>query len=461
MKQLYCLRGAGAAALALLLAQTLPVLAQSQGPDADGGIVVQARGPLHEAFAQPTDKDPTPSLVVPKRPPEPIPEEPPAQRPDGKNVEWIPGYWAWDNDRNDFMWVSGTWRAPPPDHKWVPGHWTQAANGWQWVPGFWIADGQRDIQYLPEPPNSVENGPSSPAPQTNAFYVPGVWAYSNAQYTWRPGYWSNIQAGWVWNAPTYVWTPLGYVFVDGYWDRELVNRGLLFAPVQFRRPLWLTAGWVYRPGFAITVGSNGFFASLFVRPGYAHYYFGDYYDPSYLRIGFRPWYAYGPRFHDPLFSYYGWYYRRDRGWAEGLHATYVARRDSVQLRPARTFVSTTTVTRTSTSLVQPLRQYSGARLTTVTPAQMASHRETVQQIRTYSVQRTQHEHAAAAPVQTRTREALYAGSGGARESRGGTTTGTRVVQSTTIQTRSLPAPSYPRVEKGSGHTGGGKDGGKR
>ena len=40
-----------------------------------------ARGPVHEAFAQPFQANPQPGPVVPKRPPDPIPEEPPDQKP--------------------------------------------------------------------------------------------------------------------------------------------------------------------------------------------------------------------------------------------------------------------------------------------------------------------------------------------------------------------------------------------
>src|SRR5262245_24029566 len=56
---------------------------------------VQARGPVHEAFAAPVERDPEPGIVVAKQPPEPVPELPPDTKPEGDNVQWIPGYWAW------------------------------------------------------------------------------------------------------------------------------------------------------------------------------------------------------------------------------------------------------------------------------------------------------------------------------------------------------------------------------
>src|SRR5262245_42141945 len=78
---------------------TLPLSAQQ--PD---GPEVQLKGPVHEAFAQPGDVPPGPGPLAPNQPPQPVPEEPPDQRPEGVNVQWVSGYWAWDNDRNDFVW---------------------------------------------------------------------------------------------------------------------------------------------------------------------------------------------------------------------------------------------------------------------------------------------------------------------------------------------------------------------
>ena len=304
-------RKVGAAALSLLFLLFSSQLSPGQNRDIqpppdraakpDDGIDVQARGPVHEAYAQPYERNPGPTAVVPKKPPAPVPEEPPDQKPKGDNVQWIPGYWAWDSDKNDFLWVSGTWRATPPDRKWTPGHWTQVDNGWQWVPGLWQAADQQDLQYLPEPPANLDNGPSTLAPDDNSFYVPGIWQYRNSDYVWRPGYWYQQYPGWVWNPATYYWTPSGYCYASGYWDYPLADRGLLFAPAYFNRPLWQTPGWFYRPSFVI--GFDGLFGSLFIGRHHHHFFFGDYYDPFYARAGFWPWYSYGRHYHDPLFSY--------------------------------------------------------------------------------------------------------------------------------------------------------------
>src|SRR5687768_2137048 len=60
------------------------------------GIEPLVRGPIHEAYAQPVDFRPEPGEPLPKPPPDPIPEIAPDLRPEGDNVHWIPGYWAWD-----------------------------------------------------------------------------------------------------------------------------------------------------------------------------------------------------------------------------------------------------------------------------------------------------------------------------------------------------------------------------
>ena len=100
------------------------------------GVEVEARGPIHEAFAAPADIQPTQGPLVAKPPPDPIDEVPPDQKPDGDNVQWIPGYWSFDVDQKDYVWVSGFWRDVPPGRRWVPGHWQEVDSGWVWVSGY-------------------------------------------------------------------------------------------------------------------------------------------------------------------------------------------------------------------------------------------------------------------------------------------------------------------------------------
>src|SRR3954467_5100809 len=103
----------------LAIAQQVPV------PDDSSGMQVLTQGPVHEAFAEPVVYDPQPGPVIPKQPPAPIEEMPPEQKPEGEDVQWVPGYWACDDSRNDFLWISGIWRAVPPGRQWVAGYWNQ------------------------------------------------------------------------------------------------------------------------------------------------------------------------------------------------------------------------------------------------------------------------------------------------------------------------------------------------
>ena len=149
--------------------------AQEAGQD-DQGAEVLTRGPVHEAFAGVVSFNPEPGVIVEKAPPESIEELPPEQRPEGDDITWIPGYWAWDDERSDFLWISGMWRALPPDREWVPGYWTKVENGYQWISGYWADATVEETTYLPEPPETVEAGPNVEAPSQDHAWTPGNWA---------------------------------------------------------------------------------------------------------------------------------------------------------------------------------------------------------------------------------------------------------------------------------------------
>lgn len=313
-----------------------------EGPALEQGQEVLTHGPVHEAFAEPTVANPVPSLVVPKQPPEPIEELPPDVKPDGANVVWVTGYWAWDDTRKDFIWVSGIWRDTPPNHVWVAGYWNQAADGYQWTPGFWSPEQQEQVNYLPEPPQTVEQGPTIPQPSQNDFWVPGNWQYNETRYVWRPGYWTVSQPDWIWTPAHYVWTPSGYLFIPGHWDYMLERRGVLFAPVYFSGPFYARRHFVFAP--TVVIDSSLLTVNFFVRPHYYHYYFGDYYGDSFVSLGFSPWFSVGARFGaDPIFAYYSWHHRDDRRWNEGLRDHYAYMNSHPDARPPRTFVQQTTI----------------------------------------------------------------------------------------------------------------------
>src|SRR4051794_19625437 len=238
-----------------ITASTWPATAQ-QVPVADdaSGMQVLTQGPVHEAFAEPVVYDPQPTPEIPKQPPAPIEETPPEQKPEGDNVQWIPGYWAWDDGRNDFLWISGIWRAVPPGRQWVPGYWTQRGQGYQWVPGAWVPLEQPQagtLQYLPTPPASIEEGPNIPPPSDNVTWAPGCWYWAENRYVWRPGYWVPVQPDWLWVPAHYVWTPNGSLFVDGNWDRPVAAPGHMFAPVYSQRPVYPRSNSVYTPSVGI------------------------------------------------------------------------------------------------------------------------------------------------------------------------------------------------------------------
>ncbi len=321
-------------AFSTLQAQEAPPAAPG-GAGTDEDVEALARGPVHEAFASQVNNDPEPGMIVNVAPPETVDEVPPDYKPDGENVVWIPGYWGFDDEREDFVWISGVWRTPPVGRRWVPGYWNELTNGnHQWVSGFWQSSERRQVDYRTAPPGSLEVGPSTAAPNDNYFWTPGVWVYRANGYRWRPGYWVRYRPDYVYTPSHWVWTPGGYVFVDGYWDYNMPARGVLFAPVIVRRRAVR-----YRPSVVIDVGR--FHMHWFVRPSYSHYYFGDFYDVHYhnryhiyphhhfhLRIGYDPFYAYN---HVHFRNYFGIsYHHHVHHWHDYFHTHHLH-------RPARTF----------------------------------------------------------------------------------------------------------------------------
>ena len=297
-------------------------------------LEILGRGPIHEAFAQPAAATPKATVVVKKKPPEPIDELPPDTRPEGANVSWIPGYWAFDEERSDFIWVSGFWRNVPPGMVWTFGYWTVSEENYSWAPGYWSQPVATQV-YYPPPPEPVAEA-LAPAPNEESFFVAGTWIHRDSRYQWRPGYWSAYRPGWLWTHPRYTWTPSGYVFADGYWDHDFSRRGVLFAPAYFGSGYWDTHR-SYSPAYALATDS--LVGSLFIQPNANSYYFGDYYAPSYARLGFTPWIDYRHRgfYADPAWLYYRWQNRDTPRWEEQMRASYAARQRGESPVPPRRF----------------------------------------------------------------------------------------------------------------------------
>ncbi len=330
-------------------AQAAPASAPDQ-TDAQGGQVM-TRGPVHEAFAAPVVHDPKAAPTIAKQPPNPIQELPPDQKPASQTIQWIPGYWSWDVSRNDFIWVSGIWREPPPNSQWVPGYWHDVDGGFQWVAGTWIpsSSGQSQSQqsYFPPPPASLEAGPNSAPPSANVSWTPGYWSWQASGYAWRPGFWAAVQPNWIWMPAHYVWTPSGHIFVPGYWDHPVANRGLMFAPVYYPQPVYAQPNFVFTPSISI-VGS-AVTANLFVQPSTNQYLFGNFYAQNFVSVGITPWFSFSfssgpPLFYDPLFSYYAVInVRQNPGWVAAMRQQYALRRERVDLRPPNTFIEQTRI----------------------------------------------------------------------------------------------------------------------
>jgi WXXGXW repeat (2 copies) len=289
-----------------------PALQEMPSSDDSLGYQAMLQGPVHEAFAAPVQTDHTlGTRLFDRPPPAAIDEQPPETKSDVAGMKWIPGYWTWSDEVSDYVWVSGLWRKLPHGRIWTPGYWSKTQSGLhRWTSGYWVGEStsvNNTAQYLPVPPRSIDNGPSSAPPSEDHFWVPGNWEYIDANYRWRSGYWSQSQGDWVWQPACYVYTPQGYVLVDGYWDYLPPDRGLLYAPVTFNEPVYLQPNYVYRPQYPLGDASS-LLLSLFIRPGYPHYYYGDFYGSSYSSLGYRPWYdtGFGSGYITP------WYYNYDR-----------------------------------------------------------------------------------------------------------------------------------------------------
>ncbi len=309
---------------------------QPDRADVEAEVQILTRGPVHEAFAETILFDPEPDVVVTRAVPDSIEELPPDQRPEGDNVTWIPGYWAWDDDRNDFLWVSGVWRALPPGRQWMSGYWGRSSRGSQWTSGYWADAELTEIEYLPEPPDSVEAGPNIQAPSADYIWIPGCWVWHHGGYAWRPGYWERAESDWNWVPDHYVSAPRGYVFVDGYWDYSVSRRGVLFAPVYFDPLVSTRAGFRYSPATVIDLGV--FNDHLFLRSRSRHYYFGDYYAADYRDAGFYSRFSFqsSGRGYDPIYAHQRWQHRENHDWERHVEVDFQYRRDHEDARPPRT-----------------------------------------------------------------------------------------------------------------------------
>ena len=323
----------------LALAAGGALLAPARASASEQGVEELTRGPVHEAFAATVTFDPEPGMFVQTSPPALIEEVPPDQRPEGDNVTWIPGYWGWDEEQDDFIWISGVWRNLPPGRQWVPGYWGEVGSQWQWTSGYWADEDTEEVTYVSKPPKSIESGPNVEAPSRNHIWVSGTWINREDRYAWRPGYWEPGQANWTWIPAHYQWTPRGYIFIEGYWDYDVERRGVVFAPVRFQHEYYKRPDYIYTP--LVVIALNVFADHLFVRPSYGHYYFGDYYAPRYQNEGFYASFSYrsGRSGYDPIYAQRRWEHRDDRDWERTRRENFAFYQSNEDARPPRTWAA--------------------------------------------------------------------------------------------------------------------------
>ena len=89
-----------------------------------------------------------------------------------KKAQWIEGYWEWDAGKEDFVWVTGTWRVPPPGRFWVNGYWKRDDKGWYRVNGFWSDRKTDRVDYRKTgPPEDKPDEDVGESPGPDHFYV--------------------------------------------------------------------------------------------------------------------------------------------------------------------------------------------------------------------------------------------------------------------------------------------------
>ncbi|WP_337177463.1 hypothetical protein [Paludisphaera sp.] len=218
----------GPRCLAILAAIVLAPSLRAEAPGDD--LRAMAHGPVHEAFLSPR-RDVRPP-AVPKSPPPPVVEWP-ASDPPTLDARWIDGYWEWDVDTSRFVWVTGTWRVPPPNRFWVNGLWKREADGWRRTPGFWSDRSTDRLVFRAEgPPERRPLDDPGPPPKEGCFYIPGQYVPEGDKLVWRKGFWADSKPGWAWVPASWTRQPEGWIYQAGYWDFPLEERGTLFAPAE-------------------------------------------------------------------------------------------------------------------------------------------------------------------------------------------------------------------------------------
>ncbi len=305
----------------------------------DQGYELLLAGPVHEALLFNTQMlhDDLEPIVVSTAPPTKVKEQSPkagessavirVPRFVGNNVQWIDGYWAWIKESQKFVWVSGLYRDIPPGREWVSGGWSESDAGYRWTSGYW-AEADISVAVSPvAPPPSRQSAPQSTPPDKDSFWIAGQWLIerpdniaadpkipSQAGYQWQSGFWSKRSKEWIWQPSRYINTPVGYVYVSGYWDYEPHYRGQPFAPVIFDAQETSDDEIAFQPLYPLSRPA-AVLLHLFTKSDTTDVFYGDFYDRTYEDLGYRPWYttresnAAEEGGLEPVLSFYRWKYR--------------------------------------------------------------------------------------------------------------------------------------------------------
>ena len=265
-----------------------------------------------------------------------IEEIPPAERPQGDQYVWVPGYWSWDGDRNNYIWVSGCWRAAPPHMSWVPGYWDQVPGGWEWVAGFWTTTGVENFEYLPAPPEYDDVQPPNSSSSQDDIWVPPCHYWYQGHYVRRPGYWLAAQRTGSGCRLTIFGRHGGYIFSDGHWDYPMEDRGMLFAPVYFPPSVHGRSGYSYSPNIVLDLGV--LMANLFsIRVITITTSATTTMTPISTSVSIRDMKSSRIIPGMTRRMYDRWHHRDDPRWAENERNDYDRRHANTNLRPPRTY----------------------------------------------------------------------------------------------------------------------------
>lgn len=149
-----------------------------------------------------------------------IPPPPQAEvrpkRPTG-DVDWVPGYWSWEDAIEDWSWIAGTYvvRAPPKVAVVAPVEPPAAAP----PP---VVEAPREIEAkieAPPPPKVEVLPPPPPMPPPNTVWVAGHWELVGTAWRWRAGAWLVAPAGTRYRPPAIRTRGAIRLYVPGRWFR--------------------------------------------------------------------------------------------------------------------------------------------------------------------------------------------------------------------------------------------------